>query len=124
MKLTFAALASSLALAPAAHAADVTLSCTNGGNGGPIIFVISGKTARADSIDGAPPFLYRVEETPTQFKLTETAETTARWALPGMKESGSIVIDRITGEIFFTTTIGTFPPNTSSGQCTLATAKF
>jgi hypothetical protein len=133
-KLTGAVLAATLAVMPAAHGADLTLSCdyptqgTVGKDWNPAftkVFVITGSTAYIENGYGerSP---YDVKETPTQFILTRTAEAAAK-----NKDTTDVLetIDRITGKIatyVVFSAIGNSPPRpwTAYGYCHPAKAQF
>jgi hypothetical protein len=129
MKLFAAALASTLALAPAARAADITLKCTISPPAGTplstpgipvLVYVITENTAYV--VDHGDQ--YRVEETATLFKLTETN--------PTPNSIGPVTINRITGAL--TGKISLAFPNAfpsmkvlsfeADGNCTPAKARF
>jgi hypothetical protein len=91
MNPTFAALAATLAIAPAVHAADITLSCQFPNNNEPLVIVITGTTAHTESTVN-PRRSYQVKETPTMFYLRMDN-------LPPPLTYLDTSIDRTTGEI-------------------------
>jgi hypothetical protein len=97
MKLTLAALAATLALGSAAHAADtLTLACSTPDGHPSVTWTITGTTAAIDAPD-FPKRQFPVETTPNAFKITAGSNVTT--------------IDRLTGSIFSGTTwIGTCSP--------------
>ena len=114
MKLTLAALAATLALAPPAFA-DVTLRCDWHDGTAPDIYVITGNTARVEAGNGTSLAYQQVEETSTQFKLSGYAT----------EPDTTVVINRITGAIDISgkSHSGSIL-HSPTGQCVLASAKF